>query len=85
MIKIYKMLVNKHGNGVVAQTFYGKWLPDMTNGINQMFIYCDEVLPSIVGNTKSQLLARVSIQSEGQGSRTLCTYTPPDVPRQLIK
>ena len=51
----------------------------------QMFIYCDEVLPSIVGNTKSQLLARVSIQSEGQGSRTLCTYTPPDVPRQLIK
>ena len=58
---------------------------DMTNGINQMFIYCDEIVPSIVGNTKSKLLARVSIQSENQASGSLCTYVPPDVPRELMK
>ena len=64
--------------------FMAKWLPDMTNGINQMFIYCDEIL-SILGNTKSKLLARVSIQSENQASGSLCTYVPPDVPRELMK
>ena len=50
-----------------------------------MFIYCDEIVPSIVGNTKSKLLARVSIQSENQASGSLCTYVPPDVPRELMK
>ena len=58
---------------------------DMTNGINQMFIYCDEIVPSIVGNTKSKLFARVSIQSENQASGSLCMYVPPDVLRELMK
>jgi hypothetical protein len=60
MLRTYRERDNDGKNGALAQTFYGKWLPDMTNGINQMFIYCDEVVPSIVGNTKSKLLARVN-------------------------
>jgi hypothetical protein len=66
-------------------TFYGKYMPDMTNGINKMFVYCDEVLPSIVGNTPSRLWCIVNLEMEKQGSGTLCSYAPPDVSRKLIK
>ena len=47
----------------------------MTDGINTIFVYCDEVEHSIVRNTHSKLLAIVPIQVEGQGSAALCAYT----------
>ena len=67
------------------KTIYGKWLPDMSNGLDKMFIYCDQIQTSIVGDSKSQLLAIVPIKMEGKGSSALCTHTPPDVSRKLIK
>lgn len=66
-------------------TFYGKFMPDMSNGIKKMFIYCDEVEHSIVGNVKARLLASIPIVTEDQGSSSLCNYRPLEVTQGLIK
>ncbi|CAB3990826.1 Hypothetical predicted protein [Paramuricea clavata] len=66
-------------------TFYGKHMPDMSNGISKLMIYCDEVEQSVVGNTKARLLASVPINVEKQGSSSLGVYSPPDTSRKLIK
>ena len=52
-------------------TFYGKYMPDVSNGITEFFIYCDEVEQSIVGDVKARLSAIVPINVEGQGSASL--------------
>ncbi|CAB3985829.1 Hypothetical predicted protein [Paramuricea clavata] len=66
-------------------TFYGKWVPDMTNGITRIFIYCDEVNHSVVGDTKSQLLGTLNIQWGEMGSGKIFTHTMPPITRDLIK
>ncbi|CAB3998675.1 Hypothetical predicted protein [Paramuricea clavata] len=66
-------------------TFHRKFMPDMSNGIKKMFIYCDEVEHSIVGNVKARHLASIPIVTEDQGSSSLCNYRPPEVTRGLIK
>ena len=37
-------------------TFYGKFMPDMSNGVKKLYIYCNEVEQSIVGDVKARLL-----------------------------
>ncbi|CAB4040550.1 Hypothetical predicted protein, partial [Paramuricea clavata] len=44
-------------------TFYGAYLPDMTNGLTRMFIYCDEVVASMVGDVYGKLLAVLKIET----------------------
>jgi hypothetical protein len=66
-------------------TFYGKFMPDMSNGVKKLYIYCDEVEQSIVGDTKARLLVTIPIKVEDQGSASLSTYEPPAVVRGLIK
>ena len=66
-------------------TFYGKFLPDMSNGIKKIYIYCDEVDQSIVGDVKARLLVTIPIKVEDQGSASLRTYSPPTIVRRLIK
>jgi hypothetical protein len=66
-------------------TFYGKFMPDMSNGISKLMIYCDEVEQSTVGDTKARLLASVPIKVEDQGSPSLAIYVPADTNRKLIK
>ena len=66
-------------------TFYGKFMPDMSNGVKKLYIYCDEVEQSIVGDTKARLLVTIPIKVEDQGSPSLSTYEPPSVVRGLIK
>jgi hypothetical protein len=96
--KIKKAMVNLAGLGLPLMiciiflgklpehyTFYGKYMPDMSNGITELFIYCDEVEQSIVGDTKGRLLAIIPLNIENQGSSSLCTYRPPEVNRGLIK
>ena len=65
--------------------YWGKNLPDIMDGVNKIFIYCDEVEASIVGDSKSRLLAIAPIELDGQGSGELFTYSPPNIRRKLIK
>ena len=45
------------GNNPYACSYMGKYLPDISDGIDKMFIYCNEVENSIVGDTYVRLLA----------------------------
>ena len=65
--------------------YWGKNLPDIMDGINKIFIHCDKVEASIVGDSKSCLLAIASIELDGQGSGGLFTYSLPNIRRELIK
>lgn len=60
-------------------------LPDTSDGINEIFIYCDQVEKSFVGDGKSHILAVVPLQFERQGSAQLANYSPQDIKRRLIK
>jgi hypothetical protein len=66
-------------------TFYGKHLPDMTNGLTRMFIYCDEVVDSIIGNTHGKMLVMLQIETDAMGSAHLYTYTCPETSIKLIR
>jgi hypothetical protein len=66
-------------------TFYGKYSPDMSNGVKKIYVYCDEVDQSIVGDVKDRLLVTIPIKVEDQGSASLRTYSPPTIIRRLIK
>ena len=66
-------------------TFYGKFLPDMSNGVKKIYVYCDEVDQSIVGDVKARLLVTIPIKVEDQGSASLRTYSPPTIVCRLIK
>jgi hypothetical protein len=64
---------------------YGKYLTDITNGLTTIFIYCDEVDRSVVGDTNSRLLTCVHIQKGDVTSGELVAYTPPPFTMRLIK
>jgi hypothetical protein len=63
---------------------YGKYSADITNGKTRMFIYCDEVVPSFVGDVRAPLLAQVSLQTKYDKSVGLYTHDLPDISRELI-
>ena len=57
----------------------------MSDGIDKMFICCEEVENSIVGDTYARLLAIVPLKAKDRGSGALYTYTPPNIQRKLVK
>jgi hypothetical protein len=65
-------------------TFYGKYLTDITNGINTIFVYCDKVARSVVGDTNSRLLTCIHIQKDNAATGELVSYTPPSFVTRLI-
>ena len=64
--------------------FYGKYTPDITNGKTRMFIYCDEIVPSIVGDVRAPLLGQLKIETNYNKSVGVYTHDLPDVSRELI-
>ena len=75
----------KEGNNPFACSYMGKFLPDISDGIDKMFIYCDEVENSIVCDTYARLLAIVPLKAKDGGNGALCMYTQPNIRRKLIK
>ncbi len=67
------------------KSYWGKNMTDIMDGVNKMFIYCDEVEASVVGDSNSKLLAIVPIELNGQGTGQLFSYSPPIIPKKLIK
>ncbi len=65
------------------RSYWGKHMTDIMDGVSKMFIYCDEV--EAVGDSNSKLLAIVPIELNGQGTGQLFSYTPPVIPKKLIK
>jgi hypothetical protein len=81
---LYQSRVGNGHTNVNWASFYGKYLPDMTNGKTRMFIYCNEVVPSIVGDTRAPLLANLKINIESMGRGDVYSHDPSSVTRELI-
>lgn len=75
-----KMTFYENESKIIVSTH----LPDASDGINKISIYCDQVGKSFVGDSKSQLLTVVSQQFEGQGSTQLYSYSPAEIYRKFI-
>jgi hypothetical protein len=79
-----------YSNGILPEvnvnwaSFYGKYLPDMTNGKTRIFIYCDEVVPSIVGDTRAPLLASLKINTENMGRGDVYSHHPSALKYELM-
>ena len=81
------LLVHTDGNISVDRkvtTFYGEYLTDVTNGVNTIFVYCDKVARSVVGDTNSRLLTCIHIQKDNEATGELISYTPPPFVTRLI-
>ena len=78
-------VANKVGDNNFACTFMGNELPDISDGIDKMFIYCEQLEMSIVGDTYAPLLAIVPLKEKDWGNGSFCVYTPPDTRRKFIK
>ena len=61
-----------------------KYLPDINNWVNDMFIYCDQLEGIPVGNTISELLCIVPIDKK-QGEGETVSYAPPSTNRRFKK
>ena len=64
---------NKQGQNSFACSYMGKNLPDISDGIDKMFIYCDQVEMSIVGDTYARLLAIVPLKPKDRGIHYVST------------
>ena len=60
-----------------AQSILSDYLPDVSDGLNKFYIYCDELERVLVGDTSAELLAIVPIDWSKQGTVTgeLINYT----------
>ena len=59
-----------------VQTIFSDYSPNVSDGLNKFYIYCDELERVLVGHTSSELLAIVPInwEKQGKGSGELITY-----------
>ncbi|CAB3995355.1 Hypothetical predicted protein [Paramuricea clavata] len=87
VLKYYDLMnvANELGDNNFACTFMGAELPDISDGVDKMFIYCEQLEMSIVGDTYAPLLAIVPLKEKDRGNGSLCVYTPPDTRQQFIK
>jgi hypothetical protein len=83
-VYISEFLISYHSFNREYTMVYGQYSTDITNGINTIFIYCDEVARSVVGDTNSRLLTCVHIQKDNAVSGELISYTPPAFVTRLI-
>jgi hypothetical protein len=83
LLKYHSPAIASSGNKL-WYFFYGKYSTDITNGNTRMFIYCDEVVPSFVGDVRAPLLAHLSLQTNYDTSTGLYTHDLPNISRELI-
>ena len=66
-------------------TIESSFLPDPSDGINKIFIYCEEIERTLVGDTSAELLTTVPIQRQGRGSGSLFCFNPVKSQKKLKK
>ena len=70
-----------------AQSVLSDYLPDVSDGLNKFYIYCDELERVLVGNTSAELLAIIPIDwsKQGQGTGELISYSVDKVKKKFKK
>ena len=66
---------------------FAEFLPDVSDGLNKIFIYCPELERVLVGDTSSELLCTIPIQWSGQGDDDgeLICFNPPKIKKAFKK
>ena len=70
-----------------AQSVLSDYLPDVSDGLNKFYIYCDELERVLVGDTSAELLAIIPIDwsKQGQGTGELISYSVDKVKKKIKK
>ena len=70
-----------------AQIILSDFLPDVSDGLNKFYIYCEELERVLIGDTSAELLANVPIDwsKEGKGTGKLINYTPDKAKKKFKK
>ena len=70
-----------------AQTILADYLPDVSDGLNKFYIYCDELERVLVGDTSAELLAIVPIDwsKQGTGTGELINYSVDKIKKKFKK
>ena len=78
---------NNETINTTAQTILSDYLPDVSDGLNKFYIYCDELERVLVGDTSAELLAIIPIDwvKQGTGSGELINYSVDKVKKKFKK
>ena len=70
-----------------AQSVLSDYLPDVSEGLNKIYIYCDELERVLVGDTLAELLAIIPIDwsKQGTGTGELINYSVDKIKKNLKK
>ena len=70
-----------------VQSIFSDYSPDVSDGLNKFYIYCEELERVLVGDTSSELLAVVPInwEKQGKGNGELITYQCDNSKKQFKK
>ena len=78
---------NNETINTTAQTILSDYLPDVSDGLNKFYIYCDELERVLVGDTSAELLAIIPIDwvKQGTGTGELINYSVDKVKKKFKK
>ena len=69
-----------------AQSVRAKYLPDIENGVSALYIYCNELESSIVGDSNSELLSIIPLSNQqDQPVGANISYQPPSTRKKFKK
>ena len=68
-----------------AQSVLSNYLPDVSDGLNKFYIYCDELERVLVGDTSAELLAIIPIDwsKQGTGTGELINYSADKIKKKF--
>ena len=83
----FEQVNDDHTLITTAQSVLSDYLPDVSDGLNKFYIYCDELERVLVGNTSAELLAIIPIDwsKQGQGTGELISYSVDKVKKKFKK
>ena len=83
----FEQVNDDHTLITTAQSVLSDYLPDVSDGLNKFYIYCDELERVLVGNTSAELLAIIPIDwsKQGQGTGELISYSVDKVKKKIKK
>ena len=67
-----------------SQSVRAKYLPDIENGVSNLYIYCNELESSIVGDSNSELLCIIPLSNQQeQPIGANISYKPPSTRKKI--
>lgn len=83
----FQQTVDREEVASTTHFVFADFLPDISDGLDKIFIYCEELERDFVGDTSSELLTTVPIgwSEQGKGNGELITFSPTKIKRKFKK